>query len=183
MVLSFIASPPPALPFMSPTPENQSISEITFTRSRHALILAMLALTCLLASVALCCLRWKHLLYKDQTMTPPALWLCLLPLVGFIGLGYAAWLHLRRPFLVVSRLGLEIHTLIEREEIDHITWVEIQRAEAVNKERLLVLTLNTEDENKVHITLAPIDPRARQLLMTALGRIMEFRAKQVAENG
>jgi hypothetical protein len=164
---------------MSQPAANPSISEITFTRSRHAQMLAMGVIACLVLGVTCLYLRSEHVLYHDPLRPPPPFWLCVLPLPIGIALGWAAWMHLRRPYLVVSRLGLEIHTLIEQDEIDHITWVEIKGVAAADEGKMLILTLNTDDESKVFISAAPIHARSRKLLMTALERIMEFRAKQV----
>ncbi len=157
-----------------------AFSEISFTRARHASWLLLAGLVLCLITAAAAALRWKHFLYKDQTTPPPPLWLVLVPLPLAVGLFVLAWMHLRRPFLVVSRLGLEIHPLIYRETIGHITWVEAAAISSTPDQGMLTVHLNTEDETGVHITLAPLTPRARQLLMTALGRIMSFRETQTA---
>jgi hypothetical protein len=157
---------------------HQTVSELPFTRSRHARFWGIAAVACLVATITLFSLRWKHVLFRDTMMPPPPLWLCTLPVAGILLFSYLMWIHLRRPFLVVSRLGIEIHPLRYSETLDHITWVEIQAAH--REQSKLVLTLNTEEKSEIHITLAPLTEKARGLLMRALEKIMAFRAQQVA---
>jgi hypothetical protein len=168
----------------APAPStNLTVSELRFTRSRQAVISLALAMACLLASVVLFLLSHNHLLYRSMTSTPPALGWAFVPLpfcVLFAGVG---WYHLRHPFLVVSRLGIEIHPIIPRDHLDHITWVEIADADVCEFKGLLTITLNTEDKTKIYVTLKPIHQKSWPLLAEALDRIMDYRDQQAAGVG
>jgi hypothetical protein len=161
-------------------PPKSSVSELQFTRSRQAVISFALSMACLLAAVVLFLLNHNHLLYRSMTSNPPALGWAFVPLpfcALFAGIG---WYHLRHPFLVVSRLGIEIHPIIPRDELDHITWVEIADADVCEFKGLLTITLNTEDKTKIYVTLKPIHPKSWPLLAEALDRIMDFRDEQAS---
>jgi hypothetical protein len=154
------------------------ISELRFTRSRHATVFFALALAFFLISVVTLILRQYYYLLDPAFGFPRPTWGWILAPVPVFALLAAVGLYLlRTPFLVVSRLGIEIHPLLPREELDHITWVEIAGARLERRQSLLELTLNTEEQSKIFITLCSIHPRSYPLLEQVVARTLEYRAK------
>ena len=149
--------------------------ELRFTRARQAVTFFVIGFALLFAAAWLGVLRWHQITWK------PPLLLALAPLPFAIGALWLAWRMTRHAFLILSPIGVEIFPFfmpVKRFQL--VTWGEIQHAEVLHDNRLLVLTLAGCQDAKIFIGLDPIPLRTRPLLVRAIEGIAEKRAEAAA---
>ncbi|MBP7950258.1 MAG: hypothetical protein KA004_11425 [Verrucomicrobiales bacterium] len=153
----------------------QESKEARFTRSRHAVGMALLAVAFLAVSAGVFILHLQHL------ADPPGWGWALLPLPFAIVFFWLAWHHTRKPFLVLSRLGIEIYPVFVQEKDVHLVlWTEMECAEVTADAAWLVLTLAEPGDSRVFISLKPLLPSRRPIVAGALRRVMDFKRQQEA---
>lgn len=146
--------------------------ELRFTRSRQAVVMLCWGLAMLLLSLGL------FVLHRQRFTHPPALFWGFLPLPFAALFLWLAWQHLRHPFLVLTKVGVEIYPFfLPGRNMNLVLWQQIARTEIQLRPPRLVLTRADAADAKIFITLAPLAPRQRLLLQTALDGVQENREK------
>lgn len=159
----------------SPTPLKAPEKELRFTRSRQAVPFWLLGLLLAFASLGLWVMWWQNL-----SLLPPW-WLALIPLAGAAGAIWMALRLTRHAYLLLSPVGVEIFPFFKpTENYQLVTWGSIAAAEVSADDRWLTLTLAGYEDVKIILTLDPVDPRARQLLVRAVTGVMERREEMTA---
>lgn len=153
------------------TKPDKPFQELRFTRSRQALTFVIAGVICISLTAGLVLLWWW------RVNDPPSIWWAMLPMT-------AAWAcfrlaaHLaRHAYLLLSPIGIEIFPFFRpAQNMQLISWGEIQHAEVSPDARLLTLTLAGCQDAKVIISLDPMPPAARRLLAKAIAGVMEKRS-------
>lgn len=144
------------------------LRELRFTRSRQAVVMLAVGIGFVLMSVALLVMN------KQWENHPPAWWWTLLPLPPACAFLWLAWQHLRRPYLVLSRIGIEIYPfLLPAQNMNLVLWQEIASAEVQQEDTMLALTLANFEDAKIFVTLRPMAERQRPLLAQAIRGVMQ----------
>lgn len=96
-------------------------------------------------------------------------WLALLPLLAAIGLTKLAIHCTRHAYVLLTPMGVEIFPLWRPQHtMRWIFWAEIQSCELAPQRPLLLLHFNPEKNTGVALSLTPIMPAQRELLVHAL---------------
>ncbi len=156
-------------------PKSDQIIELRFTRSRQAVVMMAWGVAFWLISVAFMA-TYYHNFHRQ------AWWWIVVPAVPALVFCWLAWNHLRHPYLVLTRVGLEIYPFfLPARNMHLVLWQQIARADVSTTPPLLTLTRADQEDGKIFITLAPLQPRQRQLLARALEGVQEMREKVSAE--
>ena len=149
--------------------------ELRFTRSRQAVVSLAWGLGCLLLSLGLFILHFQRFTH------PPALGWGFVPLLPAALFLWLAWHQLRHPFLVLTRIGIEIYPFfLPARNMHLLLWQQISHSEIIAEPPQLILTRADAADAKIFITLAPLVPRQRELLHTALSGVQTNREKVTA---
>lgn len=157
--------------------KSDHVIELRFTRAHQALVMLAWSLGLLLAAVVAGACYYHNFLQ-------PAWWWILVPALPALGFGWLAYTHLRHPYLVLTRVGLEIYPFfLPARNMHLVLWQQISQAAVTDAPPLLTLTRADQDDGKIFITLTPLPPRQRALLAKALTGVQTMREKvsEVAE--
>ena len=156
-------------------PPSAATPELRFTRSRQAVVSLAWGLGCLLLSLGLFILHFQRFTH------PPALGWGFVPLLPGMLFLWLAWHQLRHPFLVLTRIGVEIYPFfLPARNMHLLLWQQISQSEIIADPPQLILTRADATDAKIFITLAPLVPRQRALLQTALVGVQTTREKVTA---
>jgi hypothetical protein len=156
--------------------KSDQLIELRFTRSRQAVVMLAWGITFTLISVAFMA-TYYHNFHRQ------AWWWAVLPGIPAAVFYWLAWNHLRHPYLVLTRVGLEIYPFfLPARNMHLVLWQQIARADVSSTPPLLTLTRADQDDGKIFITLAPLQPQQCQLLARALEGVQEMREKASAES-
>ncbi len=139
--------------------------ELRFTRSGQAVIFWLLSAVCVVAAVTL----WATGLYRHVNPSlPHPLW-GLAPLAPALLSGWLATHLTRHAYLILTPLGIEIFPFFRPSRGMHlVTWQEVAVAEVDDARGMLTLHFNPEKTSGIHLSLKPVRPELRQLLVRAL---------------
>ena len=153
-------------------PSSAATPELRFTRSRQAVVSLAWGLGCLLLSLGIFILHYQRFTH------PPAFFWGFVPLLPGTLCFWLAWHQLRHPFLVLTRIGIEIYPFfLPARNMHLLLWQQISRSEIISEPPQLILTRADATDAKIFITLAPLVPRQRELLQTALAGVQINREK------
>jgi hypothetical protein len=144
--------------------------ELRFTRARQAVTFVIAGVVLLGVAGALYYLWWWHRPDRPGWMGLAV----LVPMVlSWASLRTAARLA-RHAYLLLSPIGIEIFPFFRpAQNMQLVSWTEIQHAEVTPGHRLLKLDLT--GGGGIFLTLAPLRPAARALLAKAIAGVMEKR--------
>lgn len=146
--------------------------ELRFTRSRQAIVTLLWALGLLFLSLGL------FTLHHQRITHPPSWYWALLPLPLAATALWLTWHQLRRPYLILTRIGLEIYPFfLPARNMHLVLWQQIARTEVTPIPPQLILTRADATDAKIFITLAPLPPSQRLLLEKALSGVQANREK------
>lgn len=147
--------------------------ELRFTRSRQSVPFWLLGVVLALAALGL------GIMWRENLSLWPPWWLALLPLAGSIGAFWLALRLTRHAYLLLSPVGVEIFPFFKPSgNFQLVTWGSIAEAEVSSDRRWLILTLAGYEDAKIILTLDPVDPRSRQLLIRAVTGVLDRRGGQ-----
>ena len=158
-------------------PSSAAIPELRFTRSRQAVVSLACGLGCLLLSLGIFILHYQRFTH------PPVFFWGFIPLPLAALFLWLAWHQLRHPFLILTRIGVEIYPFfLPARNMHLLLWQQISRSEILFDPPRLILTRADATDAKIFITLAPLVPRQRELLQTALAGVQSNREKVSADS-
>ena len=155
--------------------KSDQLIELRFTRSRQAMKMLAVGLVFWLASVALMATAYHN--FNHQSW-----WWAVVPAVPALLFCWLAWSHLRHPYLVLTRVGLEIYPFfLPSRNMNLILWQQIARTEVTTSPPLLTLIRADQADGKIFITLDPLQPTQRRFLSRALEGVQEMREEVSAK--
>ncbi|MDB6136201.1 MAG: hypothetical protein JWM59_4444 [Verrucomicrobiales bacterium] len=147
--------------------------ELRFTRSRQSVPFWLLGVLLALAAFGL------GIMWRENLSLWPPWWLALLPLAGSIGAFWLALRLTRHAYVLLSPVGVEIFPFFKpSDNFQLVTWGSIAEAEVSSDQRWLTLTLAGYEDVKIILTLEPVDPRSRCLLIQAVTGVLDRRGGQ-----
>ncbi len=155
--------------------KSDQLIELRFTRSRQAMKMLAVGLVFWLASAALMATSYHN--FNHQSW-----WWVLVPAVPALVFCWLSWSHLRHPYLVLTRVGLEIYPFfLPSRNMNLILWQQIARTEVTASPPLLTLIRADQEDGKIFITLDPLQPTQRRFLGRALDGVQEMREEVSAK--
>jgi len=154
--------------------------EIRFTRAAQGLLFLIAAVMMFSLSMGLWALATSGTEFERPRLQGYA-WTALLPLPLMIWLFLIGKRCVRHAYLIFTPLGIEIFPLFRPEKhMTLITWHEIHDLEADLPHNRLALHYNAEKSSGVILSLSPILPAQRQLLLHTVTAIRQKRLASTA---
>ncbi|MGA0846121.1 MAG: hypothetical protein ACO3RV_06225 [Luteolibacter sp.] len=151
--------------------------ELRFTRSGQAVVFCLLAASFASAAMVLLVVSFYR---PENPELPSALWALPPALLAVLSVRLAVHLT-RHAYLILTPLGVEIFPFFKPAQgMQLISWHEIAEVEADPAMRLLTLHHNPEKSAGIHLSLRPLRPSLRPLLVHAIAARVKQRAAQAA---
>jgi len=139
--------------------------KLRFTRSRQALLFWLAAAMILACAVVL--FATSRYRFANPALPHPG-W-AMIPLAVGCALAALAMRLTKHAYLIVTPLGIEIFPFFRPAlGMQLIVWSEIHSAEVDARHSRLTLHRDAAHSSGIHLSLAPIDPRKRDLLARAV---------------
>ncbi len=154
--------------------------ELRFTRAAQGQFLFLLTALFITVSLGVLVLATQGTEFEAPRLEGMG-WLAAIPLIVAIFCCQAAIHCTRHAYVLLTPLGVEIFPLWRPQQtMRWIFWAEIQDYELSSQRPLLLLHFNREKSSGVAISLSPLMPSQRELLVHALEQQLT-RRKQLTE--
>jgi hypothetical protein len=162
----FIATLTPVEKSLSPKVQMPE-QELRFTRSGQAVGFWLAAAMLAMAALTLMATSFHR---PENPALPHPVW-ALAPLSGSLILARMAWKLTRHAYLILTPLGIEIFPFFRPADgMSLVSWHEVDSAETNPSLTRMTLHHNPEKTSGIHLSLRPIRPDRRSLLVSAVAR-------------
>jgi hypothetical protein len=152
-----------------PTNINYPDRELRFTRSNQAVVFWLLTAVLTAASITLVATSS----YRGVNALLPHPGWALVPFAGALACARLGWQLTRHAYLILTPIGIEIFPFLRPGAgMNLVIWQEIECVETDVSGKRLTLHHNAEKTSGIHLSLWPISPDGRALLVKAVkGRL------------